>query len=139
MYASQDTITFCKSDYIRLTDGEFLNDNVIDLQIKRSVLRTAVERSPGQDKKEEQIRDHNDKIDQECAMGKQFVTETKEETDTKEILINTSAPHNTSPVYAFSCMFYTKLTESCRGGHVTKNVSFHDLWIFSFVYHCDNV
>ena len=37
--------------------------------------------------------------------------------------VNAAAPHNASTVYAFSCMFYTKLTEVSRTGRVTKAVS----------------
>ena len=40
----------------------------------------------------------------------------------EDVKINPGAsPHNTSPVYAFSCMFYTKLTENRQG--LTKKVS----------------
>jgi hypothetical protein len=112
-----------------------LNDNVIDLQIKRSVLRAGTQRkqttaaiaagaaaaavivsssavastSPPQNQKPEL------KLDAAQEKDKQSPPE--------EVKINKASPHNTSPVYAFSCMFYTKLTENCRIGNVTRTVS----------------
>jgi hypothetical protein len=142
----QNTITFCKSDYIRLTDGEFLNDNVIDLQMKRSVLRrgsmvqgpssrsttpapsiassapaSASVSSSSSSSEPDQRQLEGPSLQQEPQQQEPQQQE-KLPAPVEEVKLNAAAsPHNTSPVYAFSCMFYTKLTENKE--RVTRKVS----------------
>jgi sentrin-specific protease 7 len=77
----QDAITISVGDVRRLTEGEFLNDSIIDMQIKRIVLEA------------------KEKAEVGVAQGLQ------------QSEGSTAGGHNASPVYAFSSMFYTKLTE----------------------------
>lgn len=77
LFCMQDAISISVGDVRRLTEGEFLNDNIIDLQIKRIVLG-AKQRDPSPQPNE---------------------------------AATTVGGHNASPIYAFSSMFYTKLTE----------------------------
>mmetsp|Transcript_12245 Transcript_12245/g.18544 ORF Transcript_12245/g.18544 Transcript_12245/m.18544 type:complete len:912 (+) Transcript_12245:210-2945(+) len=91
---AQDSITISVGDKRRLTEGEFLNDNIIDLQIKRIVI--------SMNKKNAPTLPPTPQVDGVSAA--------------KDAVPSPSPPpvlsaHNTAPVYAFSCMFYTKLTE----------------------------
>lgn len=100
---------------------------MIDLQIKRAVLQTAVERAglvTGVTDTSPPSPDDNDQVqvgeEEKVTFNSNIPTEN--DSPPEEFLNKAAAPHNTAPVYAFSCMFYTKLTESCRGGYVTKAV-----------------
>ena len=113
-FRTQDTITLCVGDVRRLTEGEFLNDNLIDLQIKRAVLDTLRARSVPRDGLP--------------ALSAGSSAETSGKTSPPPSTI-AAAGHKSSPVYAFSSMFYSKLTEVADKGQAyslvrrwTKNV-----------------
>jgi hypothetical protein len=109
-----------------------LNDNVIDLQIKRTVLETAsltrggAAAAPAAPASTSSLVTSTSLSQQTRKEGnEQGDSQEKEEKKgpVEEVKINALAPHNTSPVYAFSCMFYTKLTENRRGGTVSRMVN----------------
>jgi Ulp1 family protease len=94
---------------MRLTDGEFINDNIIDLQLKRIVLwkkhyELNLDKLRGYTDRE--LWKEFDKWDHATTVTMLNTSEGKNPNE-----ISFTSDHNTSPIYAFSSMFYTKLTE----------------------------
>lgn len=90
---------------MRLTDGEYLNDNMVDLQIKRIVIwRKYYDLHP--------LDFHNMSDKQRWnSFDESFMISIPPPEDRESPLIGLESDHNTSSVYAFSSMFYQKLTE----------------------------
>jgi Ulp1 family protease len=128
---------------LRLTDGEFLNDNMVDLQIKRVVIwKKYYDSHPHefQNMSEDELRAHFDLnfVKRLIDSTTKAATETsREEGGTESPLTSTESDHNTSSLYAFNSMFYQKLTETKRSESYdlvkkwTKNV---DLFSKEFIF-----
>jgi Ulp1 family protease len=135
-------ITICGGDVLRLTDGEFLNDNMVDLQIKRVVIWKKYHDSHPEEfihLTEQGLRDHFDSNSVKTLIAKTAeISEGEIKADeTESPLTIIESDHNTSPLYAFNSMFYQKLIETKRAESYelvkkwTKNV---DLFSKEFIF-----
>jgi Ulp1 family protease len=122
---------------MRLTDGELLNDNMVDLQIKRLVIWKKYYDLH----KDDEFQNMSEKdcwlhFDQKYLFSASpTLRATTSESESPVTIIESD--HNTSSIYAFSSMFYQKLTERKKSESYelvkkwTKNV---DLFSKEFIF-----
>jgi hypothetical protein len=114
----QDVIIIYNEDMIRLEDTNLLNDNLVDLQIRRLVIWKKYYDL-------HKLKELQGMSQSECwqHINENFISSV-EPTVSKA----NNSDHNTSSIYAFSSMFYQKLTETSPAGNHqlvknwTKNV-----------------
>lgn len=121
---------------LRLTDGEFLNDNMVDFQIKRLVIwKKYYDLHKSDELQNKSERDLWLHFDQNYIPSVSPVSKSTSESGSPVTIMESD--HNTSSIYAFSSMFYQKLTERKKSESYelvkkwTKNV---DLFSKDFIF-----
>ncbi len=126
----KDVVSITSADLARLTSEDFLNDNLIDFCIKKTILDVLEKEKrdkgemgstlTGYRCKEENALPVPEKEKEMKGMGGASIDDGNA---CGSVSVPISRPHNDASVYAFSCLFYSKLTEKSDMVERHKQVS----------------